>query len=106
MTYFPNANRRVRLGRPTSYPWTDWTDGKERVLREGEDFKCMAESFVILARRTAKVRNLHVTVSTMTVSATAAPLEVSVNDAPVWLQPGGTYVLLKFTSEEPVEKAS
>jgi hypothetical protein len=107
MAYFPNSSRRIRLGRPTSYPWDDWTDGQERVLREGKDFKCMAESFVILARRTAKVRGLHVTVSTATVPAEASGahvLEVCINgNETVRLEPGGTYVLLKFAPEEAAQ---
>jgi hypothetical protein len=52
-----------KLGRPEKYPWSEWTDGTERVLLEGEDFDCTAESFVILVRRTARVRKLMVSVS-------------------------------------------
>jgi len=61
----------------------------------------MAESFALLARRTARVRGLHVTVSTIAVPKSAkTPLEVKVNDEPQNLQPGNTYVLLKFEREE------
>jgi len=84
MVYFPNEDRKVPLGRPTRYPWDEWTDGEERILREGDDFTCMAESFVLLARRTARVRGLTVSVSTLKVTESHAAL------AP------GTYVILKF----------
>jgi len=96
MTYFPNADRKVRLGRPTSYPWDEWTDGQERLFREGEDFTSMAESFVLLVRRTARVRGLSVVVSTITVHSRSAPQQIDVNGQPTWMQPGGTYVLVKF----------
>jgi hypothetical protein len=56
-----------RLGRPEKYPWSDWTDGTERILLESEDFDCTAESFVILVRRTARVKKLAVSVSRTTV---------------------------------------
>lgn len=99
--YYPNKDRTVRLGRPPAYPWKEWTDGTERLLVEGKDFRCMAESFALLARRTARVRGLHVTVSTIAVPKSAkTPLEVKVNDEPQNLQPGNTYVLLKFEREE------
>jgi len=52
-----------RLGRPAKYDWDTLTDGGERVLKEGDDFDCTAESMVILIRRTAKVRRLAVNVS-------------------------------------------
>lgn len=96
MNYFPNQDRRTKLGRPTRYPWDEWTDGKERVLREGENFSCMAESFALLCRRTARVRGLQVTVSTMSVPASTPPVPVEVDGITQWLQPGGTYVLVKF----------
>jgi len=99
--YFPNADRRVRLGRPMRYPWDQWTDGTERLLCEGEDFTCMAESFVILARRTGKVRGLHVVASAIKVPENKPDrkLVVKINDAPVDLEPGKTYVLLQFSGE-------
>jgi hypothetical protein len=100
MAYFPNSLRKIRLGRPATYPWDEWTDGRERLLREGQEFTCMAESFVLLARRTARVRGLHVVASTTTVPANAGPLMIRVDSMPTWLQPGGTYVLLKFTPQE------
>lgn len=96
MNYFPNSERKIPLGRPTRYPWDQWTDGSERVLREGEDFKCMAESFVLLARRTARVRDLHVVASTTKVPKSGPPMKINVNGQEAELQPGGTYVLLKF----------
>jgi hypothetical protein len=61
-----------RLGRPEKYPWATWIDGAERLLLEGEDFDCTAESFVILVRRTARVRHLGVSVSRAT-SAVGSP---------------------------------
>jgi len=107
MAYFPNGARKIRLGRPAKYDWDKWTDGQERVLKEGVDFKSMAESFMLLARRTARVRDLHVTVSTTTVPKGATPLEFCINDnETVRLEPGGTYVMLKFSPEEATEQAS
>lgn len=99
MTYFPNSERRIPLGRPPRYPWDEWTDGQERVLREGQEFRSMAESFVLLCRRTARVRGLQVTASTMSVPLNTSPISVEVNGESQWLQPGGTYVLVKFTKE-------
>jgi hypothetical protein len=97
LAHFPNKNRKVPLGRPTLYPWDEWTDGQERILKEGDDFKCMAESFVLLVRRTAKVRDLEATVSTMTISDTSQrPFCLQVNGANVELEIGATYVLFKF----------
>jgi hypothetical protein len=101
VNYFPNEGRKVPLGRPTRYPWKEWIEGPERVLKEGADFSCMAESFVLLARRTARVRGLEVVISTVTVSKTAVPLPIQVNGEDVVLEPGGTYVILKFS--EPKE---
>ena len=59
----------------------------------------MAESFVLLCRRTARVRGLHVVVTTSTVPVNNPPLAVEINGEREWLQPGGTYVLVKFTKE-------
>lgn len=100
MNYFPNKNRKVRLGRPARYPWDEWTDGQERLLREGEDFTSMAESFVLLCRRTARVRGLHVTASMTTVPSEASPQSMEINGEQKWLQPGGTYVIIQFTRED------
>ena len=100
MNYFPNRNRKVRLGRPSSYPWDEWTDGQERLLREGEDFTSMAESFTALCRRTARVRGLQVAISMKTVPNNASPEQVEVNGEQKWLQPGGTYVIVQFIKED------
>ena len=96
--YFPNADRKVRLGRPTRYPWDEWTDGKERVLKEGDDFTCMAESFVLLARRTARVRGLELAVSTIRVTEHTGVRDIQVNGGTTSLA-FGTFVLLKFGHE-------
>lgn len=103
MTYFPNQDRKVRLGRPPRYPWDEWSDGRERVLREGQDFLCMAESFVLLCRRTARIRSMQVTVSTTTVPENGPPLSVEIDGSQQYLQPGDTYVLVKFTKEKETE---
>jgi hypothetical protein len=100
MAYFPNSSRKIRLGRPMTYPWDEWTDGEERVLIEGDDFSCMAESFVLLARRTAKVRGLHAVVSAMTVARGAEALPIMINGQQLYLSGGHTYVILKFTRGE------
>ena len=99
-SYFPNKDRKVPLGRPARYPWNEWTDGKERLLREGQDFFSMAESFVLLCRRTARVRDLRVSVSTTKVPDNASPQSVMIEGEQQWLQPGGTYVIVKFTKED------
>jgi hypothetical protein len=51
-----------KLGRPTKYNWDEIADGATHVLEEGKDFDCTAESFVILVRRTARVRHQAVSV--------------------------------------------
>lgn len=32
------------LGRPSKYPWLDWTDGRAWRIVEGEDFHCSKQS--------------------------------------------------------------
>jgi hypothetical protein len=97
VTYFPNAERKIPLGRPARYPWNLWTDGTERLLVEGVDFACMAESFVLLARRTASVRGLKAHVSRHVLTERAKPETIEINDQEVRLEPGNTYVVLKFS---------
>ena len=101
--YYPNSDRRVPLGRPKSYPWDEWADGKERVLEEGQDFKSMAESFVMLARRTARIRGKKLVASTTSLPGGGKALEVEVEGEKTLLLPGKTYVMLKFVSEEANE---
>lgn len=59
-------SRNPKLGRPAKYDWELFTNGETHVLREGVDFECTAESFVILVRRTARVRRIAVDVSRLT----------------------------------------
>jgi hypothetical protein len=53
----------ARLGRPQKYDWDELADGTERTLERGQDFDCTAESFVVLARRTARIRHMKIEVS-------------------------------------------
>lgn len=45
-------------GRPPKYPWPDWTDGKPRRLKQGEDFDATLESFRTMVHRKARDLNL------------------------------------------------
>jgi hypothetical protein len=58
----------------------------------------MAESFVLLVRRTAKVRGLSVAVSAMTIPRSKPDMKnvIEVNGEQHSLVPGNTYVLMKF----------
>jgi hypothetical protein len=95
--YYPNSDRSVPLGRPSKYDWNTWTDGEERYLEEGKDFKSMAESFILLARRTARVRGLHVSASIIVVPENGPTTDAAIAHN---LEPGKTYVALKFTREK------
>lgn len=42
------------------YNWTEWADGRPRVLERGKDFSCTATSFQSIARQYAKRNGLKV----------------------------------------------
>ena len=44
----------VKKGRKAKYPWDQWMDGKEHVVRFGEDFDCQPNSFAMLVRYHAR----------------------------------------------------
>jgi len=68
------AELAVRRGRPTKYPWDDWTDGQWRTFKRGTpeqcelpaedpdhaDFAVDIETFRVNASEIAKPRNLKV----------------------------------------------
>jgi hypothetical protein len=54
---------RAQVGRPPKYQWEALMDGKEHCMTEDVDFDCMASSFGVLVRRTAKVYGREVSVS-------------------------------------------
>ena len=43
-----------RSGRPVTYPWHEWADGRAWRLRTGEDFRGKVSSFRVLVHKTAK----------------------------------------------------
>jgi len=57
----PDGRKRP-VGRPPKYPWDQWFDGREWVLRQGKEFSlCTARRmaavvYIIAERRGVKVR--------------------------------------------------
>lgn len=49
-----------KSGRPTLYPWDEWTDGTARLAVKDEDFKIKSTSFRSTLRSTATHRGLKV----------------------------------------------
>jgi hypothetical protein len=54
---------RPDSGRPPTYPWHLWLDGRLWQLTRGTDFTCQMESMETLIRRTASNYDLKVTIS-------------------------------------------
>jgi hypothetical protein len=48
------ASFTSRKGRPPKYPWEEWTDGRSRRLRRGEDFDADLVSFRTMVHRKAR----------------------------------------------------
>lgn len=42
-----------------TYPWDEWLDGNEHVLRQGEDFDCQPRSMIVAIQRAARHRGGH-----------------------------------------------
>lgn len=54
---------RKPAGRPTEYPWEEWTDGEIRELIQGEHFHCKLKSLRALIHLTASKRGLRASTS-------------------------------------------
>lgn len=64
-----------RSGRPTKYPWDDWSDGQTRTLTRGIDFDCQTEAFqnavyVYARRHNLKARTQRIEVDRVAVQLT------------------------------------
>lgn len=63
-------------GRPPKYDWSRWLDGKQWVLKRGNDFDCSPVSLTTLARTTArkqgKAVKCNVTEDSVTIQAGGA----------------------------------
>lgn len=44
----PDRVRGRPHGRPSRYPWQEWTDGQWRLAKRGEDYVCKDASFQYL----------------------------------------------------------
>lgn len=53
-----------RVGRSSTYPWGEWTDGSSWEAEQGKDFTCKVASFTVILHKQAKTLGKKVVLST------------------------------------------